>query len=69
MTQPPSTAPHGSVPSSWFTIVSVVLAELAVAATLAFTVAQVHVGYECGDATYREEHGARCAGGFPYPLF
>jgi hypothetical protein len=56
-------------PSSWFTIVAVVLAELAVALAIAYAVAQGYLSYECGDVEYRASHSEECAGGFPYPLF
>jgi hypothetical protein len=65
----PTSGGQSSVPASWFTIAAIVLAELVVAAVIAFSVAQLYVGYECGDRAYREEHAEQCRGGFPYPLF
>jgi hypothetical protein len=55
-------------PSSWFTIMSVLLLELLAAVAIAATVAQAYIAYECGDSAYREKHLEQCRGGFPYPL-
>jgi hypothetical protein len=55
-------------PSSWFTILSVLLLELLAAAAIAATVGQAYIAYECGDAAYREQHLEQCREGFPYPL-
>jgi hypothetical protein len=56
------------LPSSWFTIVAVLVLELVVAAIIALAVAQLFIGYECGDAAYRQAHVEQCDAGFPYPL-
>ncbi|CAN5587489.1 hypothetical protein BH24ACT26_BH24ACT26_18040 [soil metagenome] len=61
-------SPVRETPSSWFTIISVFVIELAIAAMLVFSVGQGYIAYECGDAAYRSEHPEQCRGGFPYPL-
>ena len=55
-------------PASWFTIVSLIIVELVVAAAIALAVSQLYIAYECGAEAYRQEHVEQCRGGFPYPL-
>ncbi|MGH2788331.1 MAG: hypothetical protein ACRDJV_10535 [Actinomycetota bacterium] len=55
--------------ASWFTIIAVVTAELALAAALAYAVAQGYLAYECSHSDYATENSVTCAGGFPYPLY
>jgi hypothetical protein len=56
-------------PSSWFTIIAVLAIELAVAAAIAYAVAQGYLASECSDSAFFAENTEICAGGFPYPLY
>jgi hypothetical protein len=55
--------------SSWFTVIAVVAVEFAVAAVLAYAVAQGYLAYECSDDEFVAENAQTCDGGFPYPLY
>lgn len=55
--------------SSWFTILAVVAVEFALAAVLAYAVAQGYLAYECSDDEFVAENAQTCDGGFPYPLY
>jgi hypothetical protein len=55
--------------SSSVVIALVLVAEIAAALLIAYSVAQAYVAYECGRDEYRREHPETCEGGLPYPIF
>ena len=54
--------------ASMLSIFVLVVAQLALALGVAWGVAQAYIAYECGTSEYRDEHPAKCAGGFPYSV-
>jgi hypothetical protein len=58
-----------SLPSSWFAIIAILVIEFAMAAAIAYAVAQGYLSYMCADREFAEENHATCAEGFPHPLY
>ena len=56
-------------PSSWFTIIAVIVIQFAVAAAIAYVVAQGYLTVECSDSKFSAENPSTCEAGFPYPLY
>jgi hypothetical protein len=56
-------------PSSWFTIIAVIAIQFAVAAALAYVVAQGYLSFKCSESKFAAENQSTCEPGFPYPLY